>query len=94
MKLTPILTEKSLAEAKKGHYTFWAGFGMDKNQIRKLVEKVFEVHVVAIRTINLKGGEKRNFKGQEQKIKNRKKAIVDLKGDEKIDVFEGKKNKK
>lgn len=91
MKIIPILTEKTLAEAKKDHYTFWVDFGLNKNQIRRVIDKVFGVHITNIRTINFKGGSKKNFRGITQTVKNKKKAIVDLKGDEKIDLFEEKK---
>ena len=94
MKLTPILTEKSLAEAKKGHYTFWVLPSFKKGEIKSEIERVFEVHVTGISTMNYKGGTKRNTKGKMQEIKGAKKAVVSLKGDEKIDLFEEKKGKK
>ena len=53
MKLTPILTEKSLVEAEKGNYTFWVDRRLNKYQIKKLVGEIFEVTVVNVRTINV-----------------------------------------
>lgn len=91
MKIIPQLTEKSLDQAKKGHYTFWVEKGADKFQIKKAIETVFDVHVTGVRTINLRGGEKKNLRGQKVSHKDRKKAIVTLKADEKIDLFEEKK---
>lgn len=91
MKLTPILTEKSLELSKDGKYTFWVLPGFSKNQIKTQIEKVFEVHVTSIKTLNYKGGEKRNFRGQKVKKASLKKAIVTLKDKEKIDLFESKK---
>lgn len=90
MKLIPILTEKSLQQKKEGFYAFWVDTKMDKKSIKKVVEKVFEVHVISVRTINFKGGQKRSFRGQIQKIKARKKALVALKDGESIDLFEEK----
>lgn len=90
MKITPVLTEKSLEEAKEGRYTFWVERGLDKPQIKGEVEKVFGVHVTSVHTINFKGGEKKNLRGQMQSIKGRKKAIVTLAAEEKIDLFEEK----
>ncbi len=91
MKIIPVLTEKSLDEAKKGNYTFWVEKGLDKSQIKKVVENIFAVHATKVRTINYRGGEKRNFRGKTQVVKARKKAIVTLSGKEKIDLFEEKK---
>ena len=94
MKLTPIMTEKSLKETKRGGFTFWVPRELDKIQIRNLIQRIFGVHVVSVKTINLKGGIKRNAKGQMQKVKAGKKAIVILKEGEKIDLFEEKKKVK
>jgi large subunit ribosomal protein L23 len=91
MILKPVLTEKSLRNAKDGLYTFWVDRGLTKNQIKSLIAKVFSVHVRTARTINYKGGVKRNFKGKEQTIKDRKKAMVTLADKEKIAIFEEKK---
>jgi large subunit ribosomal protein L23 len=93
MLLKPVLTEKSLSEAKKGNYTFWVGRGLTKNQIKRLVAEVFGVTVVNVRTINLRGEKKKTLRGRIRIIKPRKKAIVTLKEKEKIDLFEEKKKK-
>lgn len=91
MILKPVLTEKSLKMAKGGLYTFWVDRDLTKNQIKSLIAKVFSVHVRTVRTMNYKGGVKRNFKGIRQTIKDRKKAMVTLGQKEKIAIFEGKK---
>lgn len=91
--IKPILTEKSTAEAKKGGYTFLVGREMDKKEIKRIVEQIYEVEVKSVRTMNLKGGVRRNFRGKQVRIPARKKAVVNLKGDKKIDVFEEKKGK-
>ena len=93
MKLIPVLTEKSLKEAKKGHYTFWVNPSLRKDDIRKLIERVFEVKVGDVHTMNFKGKQKRNFRGQTQSLKGRKKAVVSLK-EGKIEIFEEKGKKK
>lgn len=81
MKIIPVLTEKSMALAKDGMYTFWVDYGFNKRDIKKAIEKLFDVHVTGVRTINLRGG-------------RTKKAIVTLAKDEKIDLFEEKGKKK
>lgn len=91
MKLIPVLTEKSLSEAQNGKYTFWVGRQMNKGQIRRAISQVFGVEVVSVRTINMVGRRKKNSKGKIIVIKPRKKAMVTLKKDQKIDLFEEKK---
>lgn len=91
MRIIPVLTEKSLDRAKEGNYTFWVDRRLNKNQIRILVEETFGVHVVRVRTMNVRGEIKRTSRGRKTIIKSRKKAIVALKEKEKIDLFETKK---
>ena len=87
MKLIPILTEKSLNQAKKGNYTFWVDRGMSRYQIKKLVNGLYDVHVKRVRTINVSGETKRSLQGRKRIIQPRKKAIVILSEKEKIDAF-------
>ena len=87
MKLRPVLTEKSMDEAKKGNYTFFVGKNMNKRQIRKMIEEIFEVSVVKVRTMNVVGEVKRTNTGKKRIIKPKKKAIVTLEGKDKIDLF-------
>jgi large subunit ribosomal protein L23 len=94
MKVTPILTEKSLNVAKDGKYTFVVDTGLNKLEIAKLISFIYEVHVKTVRTLNYKTGEKRNTRGRKVTIKAFKKAVVTLAKDEKIDAFEVKKGKK
>lgn len=94
MRIKPILTEKSLSLAKKGKYSFWIEKGLNKIQIKKMIEDLFGVHITSTRTMAYKGGIKTNLKRRKIKIASRKKAIVALKQGEKIDLFETKKTKK
>lgn len=91
MKLIPILTEKSLAAAQNGHYTFWVDRRLNKHKIKKLIGEVFDVSVVKVRTLNVAGEIKKTYQGKIKKVMPRKKAMVTLKGKDKIDIFEGKK---
>lgn len=93
MKLTPVLTEKGLEEAKKGKFTFWVDRRTTKHKIKKIVDEVFGVNVTRVRTMNYAGETKRTVMGRKRIIQPRKKAIVTLKGKEKIDLFETKKGK-
>ncbi len=90
MKLTPVLTEKSLADAKIGRFTFLVNRTLNKNEIKKIIEKAFTVHVTGIASANMKGGTKKNVRGKVQTKKAYKKAWVTLAEKEKIDIFEEK----
>lgn len=91
MIIKPHLTEKSMSEAKKKLYTFLVGRNMDKSKIKSTVEKIYDVHVTNVRTIKIRGLFKKNFRGEKVRVPAIKKAMVSLKSDEKIDVFEEKK---
>ena len=78
MKLKPVLTEKSMDEAKKGNYTFFVEKNMNKRQVRKMIEEVFGVTVVKVRTMNVAGEVRRTNMGKKRTIKPKKKAIVTL----------------
>jgi len=91
MKIKPVLTEKSMGLAKAGKYTFWVDPGLTKGQLKAQIAKLFEVKVVEIKTITIKGGVKKNFKGHVQGKTVKKKAIVSLAKDQKIDLFEEQK---
>ncbi len=88
MKLVPILTEKSMKDAKSGKYTFLVGTNATKHMIKDLVSKVFNVKVASVRIINRRGRIKKTWRGNKRQIKPTKKAIVSLKGKDTIDVFE------
>ncbi len=93
MIIKPVITEKSLSEAKEGNYTFYVDRRLNKNQIKLLVESTFDVTVTKVRTLNVKGENKRNSLGKKKIIKPRKKAIVTLVEKDSIDLFEEKKGK-
>lgn len=93
MRLIPVFTEKSLEDAKNGKYTFWVSGNLTKYQIKNLINTVFDVHAVKVRTVKLPGEVKRTFQGRKKVITSKKKAIVTLRPKEKIDLFdENKKN--
>jgi len=94
MKLLPVLTEKSLNEAKEGNYTFWVDTGMNKAQIKKAVEEIFGVSVSRVRTMNYKGRREKDSRGRIRRVFPRKKAIVTVGEKEKIDLFETETKKK
>ena len=89
MKIKPVLTEKTMEEAKRGQYTFLVPGDLTKHQIKDLVGKAFGVTVKSVRTQNKKGRVKSTLTRRKVTVKSTKKAIVALSGKQKIDVFEG-----
>jgi large subunit ribosomal protein L23 len=87
-KLEPVLTEKTMSLASEGKYTFRVEKKLNKYKIKKLVEEVFGVKVVGVRTMNEAGETKRTMAGRKRVIQPTKKAIVQLAEKEKIDLFE------
>ncbi len=90
IKLTPLLTEKSIEQAKEGVYTFRVDPRVTKYQVKDSVQKVFGVEVARVRTLTKRGRTKKNLQGKMRKILPSKKALVSLKGKDKIDLFETK----
>ncbi len=87
--LKPILTEKTLKEAKSNKYTFEVGRYMTKPEIAKLIEKIFGSKVLSVSTVNMKAGAKMTIRGQRKNIRPVKKAVVETK--DKLEIFEEKK---
>jgi large subunit ribosomal protein L23 len=86
--LAPIVTEKSYHGAITGTYTFRVHQDAHKTQIRQAVEELFEVHVVRVNILSVKPKPKR--RGRIAGIKpGWKKAIVQLRAGETIEVFQG-----
>lgn len=55
----PVVTEKSNDELQQGKYTFEVNKKATKVEIAKAVEKLFEVKVVKVNTMTVKGKKKR-----------------------------------
>jgi large subunit ribosomal protein L23 len=86
----PLVTEKSSSVQEKGIYAFEVALDANKISIARAVEKKFNVKVINVRTMNLKGKSKSQMtkKGKfEGRTSHYKKAIVTLKEGDKIDLF-------
>ncbi len=84
----PMVTEKvTRMQEKLNKYVFEVELRAGKIEIKRAVEERFKVHVTSIRTITLPGKIKRmgRFSGRRP---DRKKAVVTLAKDEKIELFE------
>lgn len=86
--IKPVVTEKSMDLLADNKYTFIVDRKANKTEIKNAIEKIFDVRVDKVRTMNVKGKTKRmgRFEG---KTPTRKKAIVTLKPGHKIRLFEG-----
>ena len=73
----PIITEKSSDLAKNNVIVFSVDVKANKTQIKQAIEKVFNVKVESVNTINVKPKKKRvgRYTGKTNKVK---KAIVKL----------------
>ena len=57
--IKPIITERSSEDLQEGKYTFKVNKKATKIEIAKAVEKLFEVKVLKVNIISVKGKEKR-----------------------------------
>ena len=57
--IAPVVTEKSNDQLQGGKYTFKVNKKATKVEIAKAVEKLFEVKVLNVNTINVRGKKKR-----------------------------------
>ena len=85
--LAPVVSEKSYSLIDNNAYTFMVHPEANKTEIRQAVEKIWNVKVVSVNTINRKGKTKR-FRFTEGKRSDTKRAIVKLREGDKIDLFE------
>ncbi len=81
----PVITEKSENEKANGKYTFKVDPRANKLEIKEAIEKIFNVKVTSIRTLNVKPKKRRV--GRYAGLTNRtKKAIVTLAEGQTIDL--------
>ncbi len=82
----PLITEKISRETEKlGKYAFSVHPKANKKEIKSAVEKIFNVHVTRVNTLQT-AGKWRRVRFQPGKTADWKKAIVTLKKGEKIDI--------
>jgi large subunit ribosomal protein L23 len=84
----PVISEKAFGQAEAGHYVFHVPTGATKLEVRRAVEQKFEVKVVAVNTVSVKG-RKRRYGKIIGRTSGYKKAVVTLAPGEKIAMFEG-----
>ena len=86
--IRPLLTEKSYADIATKKYVFIVDKKANKTEIKLAIEKLFEVQVDWVNTVNCRGKLKRMGR-YEGYTPSYKKAIVQLKADSKsIEFFD------
>lgn len=81
----PVVSEKSYSLIDQGKYTFIVDPRSNKTEIKLAIEKIFDVKVDSINTLNRTGKTRRTRFGT-GKRKDTKRAIVTLKSGS-IDIF-------
>lgn len=87
--IAPVISEKSYGLLEQNQYTFLVDPRSNKTEVKIAVEKIFDVKVTNVNTINREGKRKRTRTGY-GKRKNTKRAIVSLSSQSKqIEIFGG-----
>ncbi|OQY05385.1 MAG: 50S ribosomal protein L23 [Desulfobacteraceae bacterium 4572_123] len=85
----PLITEKTTIQKEEHNkFTFEVDGSANRVEIKRAVEKIFNVRVASVRTMQVQGKVKRRGRIL-GKRKNWKKAIVTLMAGERIEFFEG-----
>ena len=83
--IAPVLSEKSYGLLDEGKYTFVVDPRANKTEIKIAIERIFDVKVDSVHTLNRRGKTRRTRYGI-GKRKDTKRAIVTLK-EGTIDIF-------
>jgi large subunit ribosomal protein L23 len=86
--IEPVITEKSNILRESHKYTFRVDFRANKFEVMQAITKLFDVHPVSCRVVNVTPKPKRQ-RYKEGYTSKWKKAILTLPEGEKIDIFEG-----
>ena len=90
--IRPVVTEKSMAQAegggKRNKYTFLVHPGANKTEISRAVSTLWNVRVVRVNTMRVKGKERRqSYRHRPGTTAEQKKAIVTLAEGHSIDII-------
>ncbi len=86
--IKPVVSEKSYGLLDENKYTFIVRPDASKTEIKIAVEKVFNVKVTGVNTLNREGKRRRTRFGM-GKRPNTKRAIVSVAEGQRIDIFGG-----
>ena len=86
--IAPVITEKATMGSEYNKVMFKVARTATKPQIKEAVEKLFDVKVKAVNTLNRKG-KRKAFRGRPGVQSDVKKAVVTLEEGHRIDVTTG-----
>jgi large subunit ribosomal protein L23 len=86
--LSPLVTEKATAMSERSQVAFKVTLDATKPEIKAAIEGLFNVKVLAVNTLVVKGKTKR-FRGREGRRSDWKKAMVRLAEGQSIDLTTG-----
>ena len=87
--IKPLITEKTMSLAGAGWYTFKADVFADKHRVKREIETLYGVSVVAVRSCLMHGKVRRvGRKGKTTEKSDWKKVFVKLKSGQTIDAFQ------
>ena len=86
--ISPVVSEKSYGQIVQNRYTFKVHQDAHKTQVRQAVEELFDVKVLQVNIVKVQAKPKR--RGIHKGVRpGWKKAIVQLKPGDSIEIFEG-----
>lgn len=88
----PVITEKNTRLMEYNQYIFEVARDANKIQIKQAVEQAFDVTVLAVNTMNVRGKERRRSRRTQRRpivghTPGRKKAVITLAEGDTIDLF-------
>ena len=87
--IRPIISEQSMEDMDIKKYVFEVAKDASKVEIAKAIEEIFDVRVIKVNTLHVRGKTKRVGANPQGTSKSWKKAVVKLSADSKnIEIFE------
>jgi large subunit ribosomal protein L23 len=87
--IRPIVSEKSYAGLEANRYTFLVHPDANKTEIKEAIQKIWNVRVLGVNTMNRKGKVKRQ-RYVTGRRSDQKRAVVTLAAGDSIEIFETK----
>jgi len=85
--IRPVVSEKSYAGIEQNTYTFVVDKRANKTEIKEAVQRIWEVRVTSVNTLNRRGKTKRR-RFTVGKQADQKRAVVTLAEGDAIEIFE------
>jgi large subunit ribosomal protein L23 len=85
--IRPVVSEKSYAGIEANTYTFLVDKRSNKTEIKEAIQRIWNVQVTSVRTLNRKGKVKRRRYTMGKRA-DEKRAIVTLAEGDSIEIFE------